>query len=99
MRVDLYLKLMGITKTRMLAKRLCDQGKILLENKVLKPSQEVLAGETIHIFLSQKEIKLKIIEIPSLEIRGQIGTLPILLHGKHSRIILMLERKVLEELF
>ena len=65
MRVDLYLKLMGITKTRMLAKRLCDQGKILLENKVLKPSQEVLAGETIHIFLSQKEIKLKIIEIPS----------------------------------
>ena len=67
MRVDLYLKLMGITKTRMLAKRLCDQGKVLLGNKVLKPSQEVLAGETLDVFLPQKELKLKIVEIPSLK--------------------------------
>ncbi len=67
MRVDLYLKLMGITKTRMLAKRLCDQGKVFLGGKAIKPSQEILAGETLDIFLPQKELKLKVIEIPMLK--------------------------------
>jgi ribosomal 50S subunit-recycling heat shock protein len=54
MRVDLYLKLMGVTKTRMLAKRLCDQGKVFLGGKAIKPSQEVLAGETLELFLPQR---------------------------------------------
>lgn len=67
MRVDLYLKLMGITKTRMMAKRLCDQGKVFLGGKAIKPSQEILAGETLEIFLPQKELKLKINEIPALK--------------------------------
>jgi ribosomal 50S subunit-recycling heat shock protein len=67
MRVDLYLKLMGITKTRMLAKRLCDQGKVFLRNKALKPSQEVLAGDILELFLPQKEVKLTVIEIPALK--------------------------------
>jgi ribosomal 50S subunit-recycling heat shock protein len=67
MRVDFYLKLMGVTKTRMLAKRLCDQGKVFSGPKILKPSHEVLADETLDIFLPQKEIKLKITEIPNLK--------------------------------
>jgi ribosomal 50S subunit-recycling heat shock protein len=67
MRVDIYLKLMGVTKTRMLAKRLCDQGKVFLGGKAIKPSQEILAGETLELFLPQKELRLKIIEIPSLK--------------------------------
>ena len=82
MRVDLYLKLMGITKTRMLAKRLCDQGKVLLGSKAIKPSQEVLAGEILEIHLPQKELKLTIVEIPSLKFvakseRAQFGSLEI----------------------
>jgi ribosomal 50S subunit-recycling heat shock protein len=67
MRIDLYLKLMGVVKTRMLAKRLCDQGKVFLGGKAIKPSREILAGETLEIFLPQKELKLKITEIPALK--------------------------------
>ena len=83
MRVDLYLKLMGVTKTRMLAKRLCDQGKVFLGGKAIKPSQEVLAGETFEIFLPQKELKLKIIEVPQLKSvakseRAQFGTVEVI---------------------
>src|ERR1700733_1413589 len=83
MRVDLYLKLMGITKTRMLAKRLCDQEKVFLGGMVIKPSQEVLAGETLEIFMPQKELKLKITEIPALKSvakseRTQFGTVEII---------------------
>jgi ribosomal 50S subunit-recycling heat shock protein len=83
MRVDLYLKLMGVTKTRMLAKRLCDRGKVFLGGKAIKPSQEVLAGETLELFLPQKELKLKIAEMPTLKSvakseRTQFGSIEII---------------------
>lgn len=64
MRVDLFLKLMGVTKTRMAAKRLCDMGKVLLQVKSLKPSHEIIAGDILEVFLPQKEIKIKVLEIP-----------------------------------
>jgi ribosomal 50S subunit-recycling heat shock protein len=56
---------MGVTKTRMAAKRLCDGGKIHLHQKPVKPSQEIQGGETLDVVLPQKEIRLKILEIPS----------------------------------
>ena len=64
MRVDLYLKLMGMTKTRMAAKRLCDAGKILVKGKAVKPSHEISAEDSLDLFLPQREMKLKIIEVP-----------------------------------
>jgi ribosomal 50S subunit-recycling heat shock protein len=51
LRVDLYLKLMGVTKTRMAAKHLCDLGKVLLSGKTLKPSRELEGGERLEIYL------------------------------------------------
>jgi ribosomal 50S subunit-recycling heat shock protein len=65
LRVDLYLKLMGITKTRMAAKHLCDAGKVLVNGKAAKPSHEILVGDSLGLFLPQKEMKLKVLEVPS----------------------------------
>jgi len=65
MRVDLFLKLMGVTKTRMAAKRLCDMGKVLLLDKPLKPSHEVIPNDIVDVFLPQKEIQIKVLETPS----------------------------------
>ena len=56
---------MGITKTRMIAKRLCDAGKVRLDQKSLKPSHEILGGEVLDIFFPQKEIQVKVLEIPA----------------------------------
>ncbi len=64
MRVDLYLKLMGITKTRMAAKHLCDAGWVLLNQAPLKPSYELLGAETIRVKLPMREIELKVTAIP-----------------------------------
>jgi ribosomal 50S subunit-recycling heat shock protein len=65
LRVDLFLKLMGITKTRMAAKRLCDMGKVLLQGKPLKPSHEIIRGDILDVFLPQKEIQIRALEIPA----------------------------------
>jgi ribosomal 50S subunit-recycling heat shock protein len=65
LRVDLFLKLMGVTKTRMAAKRLCDMGKVLLRAKPLKPSHEISGGDFLEVFLPQKEIQIKVLEIPA----------------------------------
>lgn len=64
MRVDLFLKLMGVSKTRMAAKRLCDTGKVFQAGKALKPAHELEGGETLDVLLPYKEIQLKVIEIP-----------------------------------
>ena len=64
MRIDLYLKLMGVVKTRMAAKRLCDTGKVLLGSKPIKPAQEIPAGGVLEVFLPQKEMRLRILSIP-----------------------------------
>lgn len=55
---------MGVTKTRMAAKRLCDKGKVLLGGKDLKPSHELGGGELLNLELPFKIIKLKVLEIP-----------------------------------
>ena len=55
---------MGITKTRMSAKHLCDLGKVTLDSKILKPSSDLEGGETLRIILPQKEIELKVLLIP-----------------------------------
>lgn len=65
MRVDLFLKLMGVTKTRMAAKRLCDSGRVRLGAKGLKPSHELEGGETLEVALPSKGVQLKVLEIPS----------------------------------
>lgn len=65
MRVDLFLKLMGTVKTRMAAKRLCDQGHVLLEGRSVKPSHELTAGNLLLIQLPLKELKGRVLALPS----------------------------------
>jgi ribosomal 50S subunit-recycling heat shock protein len=64
LRTDLFLKLAGIAKTRMAAKRLCDSGKVLLAGKTLKPSHELEGGEDLSIDLPFKRLRLQVLGIP-----------------------------------
>ena len=65
MRLDLVLKLSGLIKRRTVAKELADRGRILINDKVAKPSSEVKEGDILELHLGNR---ILIVEI-SFELR------------------------------
>ena len=49
MRLDLVLKQSGLIKRRTVAKELAERGRILINDRVAKPSSEVKAGDVVNI--------------------------------------------------
>ena len=75
MRLDLVLKQSGIIKRRTIAKELADNGRILVNDKVGKPSTEIKDGDIITAKLGKRESKVVIHfitkgkrEIPTFEV-------------------------------
>jgi len=66
MRIDKFLKLSRISKRRTVAKKLCDNGNVFYgeEDKKIKPSHDVEAGDIITIYIYDKKIVFKIKKIP-----------------------------------
>ncbi len=49
MRIDLFLKLAGIIKTRSRAKRACDGGYVAINGSSAKPATDVSAGDVLEV--------------------------------------------------
>ena len=64
MRLDLVLKLSGLIKRRTVAKELADRGRILINDKVSKPSSEVKNGDILELHLGNR---ILIVEITFIE--------------------------------
>ena len=60
MRLDLVLKLSGLIKRRTIAKTLCENGKIMINSKISKPSSEVKDGDKLTLCLGEKVIEVTI---------------------------------------
>ena len=60
MRLDLVLKLFGLIKRRTVAKELADRGRILINDKVAKPSSEVKEGDILELRLGNRVLVVEI---------------------------------------
>lgn len=60
MRLDLVLKQSGLIKRRTVAKALSENGHILINGKVAKPSSEVKDGDNLHLQLGSREVSVVI---------------------------------------
>ena len=60
MRLDLVLKLSGLIKRRTIAKELADRGRILINDKVAKPSSEVKEGDILELRLGNRVLVVEI---------------------------------------
>ncbi|MBO4477624.1 MAG: RNA-binding S4 domain-containing protein [Lachnospiraceae bacterium] len=63
MRLDKYLKVSRLIKRRTVANEACDAGRVSINGKVAKASQEVKVGDIISIGFGQKTVKVEVLEV------------------------------------
>lgn len=63
MRLDKYLKVSRLIKRRTVANEACDAGRVMINNKVAKASNEVKLGDEIEIAFGTKNVKVKVTQI------------------------------------
>lgn len=68
MRIDLLLKYLCLAKTRSEAAKGISSGEIRVEGKAVKPSKEIKTGDILHIRYPEREIVIKIIEVPRKQV-------------------------------
>lgn len=63
MRLDKYLKNSRLIKRRTIAKEACEQGKVLVNDKIAKPGLEVKVDDVITLNFGQKTHTVKVISL------------------------------------
>lgn len=63
MRIDKFLKNARIIKRRTIAKEACDQGRVLINDKVSKAGDEVKIGDQVQINFGSGSMKFRVLDI------------------------------------
>ena len=63
MRLDKYLKVSRLIKRRTVANEACDAGRVLVNGKIAKASQDVKVGDRIDIRFGEKEVSVEVLAI------------------------------------
>lgn len=63
MRLDKYLKVSRLIKRRTIANEACDAGRVLVNGKTAKASQEVKADDIIEIQFGIKAVKVRVTDV------------------------------------
>lgn len=63
MRLDKYLKVSRIIKRRTVAKEACESGRVIINGKVAKPSNDIKEGDIIEILFGNRILKARVINI------------------------------------
>ena len=63
MRIDKYLKVSRIIKRRTVANEACDAGRVLVNGKVVKASQDVKIGDVIEVQFGQRTVKVQVLSL------------------------------------
>ncbi len=63
MRLDKYLKVSRLIKRRTVANEACENGKIVLNGRVAKPSADVKEGDIIELTLGERVVKVRVVKI------------------------------------
>jgi ribosomal 50S subunit-recycling heat shock protein len=61
-RLDKFLKTSRLIKRRVIAKALCDAGKVYVNSRVAKPGHEVKPGDIISIKTPSKATEVRVLE-------------------------------------
>lgn len=67
MRLDKFLKISRVIKRRTVANEAADNGRVIVNGKMAKPSCEVKVGDVVEIKFGDKTSKFEIISIPQVQ--------------------------------
>ncbi len=67
MRLDKFLKVSRVIKRRTVANEAADNGRVIVNGKIAKPSCEVKVGDIVEIKFGDKTSKFEIINIPQVQ--------------------------------
>ena len=63
MRLDKFLKVSRLIKSRTVANEACDAGRVLVNGKPAKASVKVKPGDTIEIQFGSRNVKVEVLEV------------------------------------
>ena len=75
MRIDKFLKVSRIVKRRTLAQEACDNGKVYINGREVKPSHQIKVGDIVEISYLTGGIKFVIKEIKETVKKDEAGSL------------------------
>ena len=64
MRIDKYLKVSRLIKRRTVAHDACEEDRIYINDKPVKPGAQVNAGDIVMIRFGTSELKVKVLSTP-----------------------------------
>ena len=67
MRLDKFLKVSRVIKRRTVANDAADNGRVIVNGKIVKPSYDVKVGDIVEIKFGDKVSKFEILEIPKVQ--------------------------------
>ena len=64
MRIDKYLKVSRLIKRRTVAHDACEQTRIYINDKAVKPSAQVKPGDVVEIVFGSSRLKVRVVSTP-----------------------------------
>ena len=81
MRIDKYLKVSRVVKRRTVANEVCSAGRVLINDKVVKPGAEVKVGDIVTIRFGNGETRFRVLAIKETVRKEEAGEMYELLEG------------------
>lgn len=63
MRIDKFLKVSRLLKRRTVAQEACDGGRVSVNGRTVKPSQQIKEGDVVELGFSSGTVKFKVLMI------------------------------------
>lgn len=73
MRLDVFLKRVGLLKQRSLAKDICDEGLVKMDGRTAKGGKEVGPGRMLEIDLAMERMEIEVLDLPRRNYKREDG--------------------------
>jgi len=76
MRLDKWLKVSRLIKRRTIAQMACDQGRVIVNDRIANSATQLKPGDDVHLELGSRALTVKVLAVPEGNVPAQLaGTL------------------------